>query len=125
MQIYGGTLKVAVKVFGENRSRASEGIRCHAAVAVRALDSYNLARQELDILIHISHPHILRLLGVGFKPLALLLEYAEKGNLQEILKVFKKAEVRLGVATVQQVLSQVCGVSVMLCWCCVKRFVTI
>lgn len=37
----------------------------------------------------------------------MVLEYAEKGNLQEGLKEFKEAGVCLGVAIIQQVLSQV------------------
>lgn len=53
--MHGGTITVAVKVF----------------VADQAKKIYDLARQELDILLHIRHPHILRLVGVGVKPLSL------------------------------------------------------
>ena len=96
-------MKIAVKVFNADHSHHSK----RSSAASKALESYNLARQELDVLIHIKHPYILRLVGVGLKPLALLLEYAEKGNLQDNVKIFKESHVPLTVLTVQKVLSQV------------------
>jgi hypothetical protein len=102
MQKSGGTKKIAVKVFNAEHSHYSR----RSSAASKALESYNLVRQELDVLIHIKHRHILRLIGVGLKPLALLLEYAEKGNLQDNIKMFKEAGVSLTVQTVQKVASQ-------------------
>ena len=41
-----------------------------------ACKSYCTARQELNILIHLKHPHIVPLVGICSNPLAIVLELA-------------------------------------------------
>ncbi len=45
--------------------------------------------------------------GVGLNPLSLILECADRGNLEEVINVFREAGVQLRITTVQQTLSQV------------------
>ena len=99
---------MAIKMFSGAKDHSGQ---CADQVAgFNAALCYKLARQELDILIHVKHKHILQLVGVDLSSLSLLLEYAEKRDLQYNLKMFKSAGVRVGIRTVQQVLSQVSSI---------------
>jgi len=46
-----------------------------------ACKSYCSARQELNILIHLRHPHIVPLVGICSNPLSIVLELAPLGEL--------------------------------------------
>lgn len=72
-QVYRGMYKdkaVAVKVF-------SKGY--HENVLLRR---YKDLRDELTIMTHLEHPHVMSLVGVNLKPLALVLELAPYGSLR-------------------------------------------
>eukprot|EP00794_Sanderia_malayensis_P000449 gene449-1090_t len=68
---------------------------------------YKTMRQELAILIPVSHKHVLDILGIALSPLCLVLEFAPKGGLKDILSQYKKAGRKLDSYTIQQCILQV------------------
>jgi len=46
-------------------------------------------RQELNILIHLKHPHIVPLVGICVNPLSIVLELAPVGALDQQLKHYR------------------------------------
>ena len=68
---------------------------------------YRTVRQELSILVPVSHKHILALIGVGFSPLCLLVELAPKGSLKNMLSNYRKAGQKLDPYALQQCVLQV------------------
>ena len=72
-----------------------------------ACKAYCTARQELNILLHIKHPHVVPLVGICIKPLAIVLDLAPMGALDSMLKHYRRSGAKLGVSTIQQVLVQI------------------
>ena len=72
-----------------------------------ACKAYCTARQELNILLHIKHPHVVPLVGICIKPLAIVLDLAPMGALDSMLKHYRRSGAKLSVATIQQVLVQI------------------
>ena len=69
--------------------------------------AYTNARQEVSILQTVAHPHIVPLLGLSRKPLALILSKAPLGSLANILETRWKDGLRLPVWVIKQVVIQV------------------
>ncbi|CAG0916811.1 unnamed protein product [Notodromas monacha] len=72
-----------------------------------ACKAYCTARQELRVLSALRHPHIVALVGVSPSPLALVLELATLGALDDRLKDFKRSGDVLDTNTVCQTAVQV------------------
>ena len=64
-------------------------------------------RQELSILVPVSHKHVLDLIGVGLSPLRLIVEFATDGSLDKILSDYKKVGKKLDPYTMQKCIAQV------------------
>ena len=95
------------------RARASSQAAYRAAMAKWERDpmqyackAYCTARQELNILLHIKHPHVVPLVGICIKPLAIVLDLAPLGALDSMLKHYRRSGAKLAVGTIQQVLVQ-------------------
>ena len=54
-----------------------------------ACKAYCTARQELNILIHLKHSHIVPLVGICSNPLSIVLELAPMGALDQKLKHYR------------------------------------
>ena len=72
-----------------------------------ACKAYCTARQELNILLHIKHPHVVPLVGICIKPLAIVLDLAPLGALDSMLKHYRRSGDKLSVPTIQQILVQI------------------
>ena len=72
-----------------------------------ACKAYCTARQELNILLHIKHPHVVPLVGICIKPLAIVLDLAPMGALDSMLKHYRRSGDKLSVSTIQQVAVQI------------------
>jgi serine/threonine protein kinase/GTPase SAR1 family protein len=72
-----------------------------------ACKAYCTARQELNILLHIKHPHVVPLVGICIKPLAIVLDLAPLGALDSMLKHYRRSGDKLSVTTIQQILVQI------------------
>lgn len=72
-----------------------------------ACKAYCSARQEVNILLSLRHPHIVPLVGVCPRPLALVLELAPQGALDHCLKHYQRSGARLALHTLQAVILQV------------------
>jgi serine/threonine protein kinase len=72
-----------------------------------ACKAYCTARQELTILLSLRHPHIVPLIGVCTKPLALILQLAHLGALDTIIREYRRSGARIDPLVVQRVLLQV------------------
>nr|XP_045599191.1 leucine-rich repeat serine/threonine-protein kinase 1-like isoform X5 [Procambarus clarkii] len=72
-----------------------------------ACKAYCSARQEVNILLSLRHPHIVPLVGVCPRPLALVLELAPQGALDQCLKHYQRSGARLSLHTLQAVILQV------------------
>ena len=72
-----------------------------------AAKAYTVARQEIAILGNLSHAHIVSMLGLSVRPLAIVLELAPLGNLKEILDDYKKHVCPLRPLVVQQAAVQI------------------
>lgn len=72
-----------------------------------SITSYTEMRHELAVLVRLNHNHIVSLLGVCRRPLSLVLEYAHKGNLETVVKDFKREKIVLGPQTMRRLLLQV------------------
>ncbi len=64
-------------------------------------------RQELNILIHLKHPHIVPLVGICVNPLSIVLELAPMGALDQQLKHYRRSGDKLPSKVVQLVILQV------------------
>ena len=72
-----------------------------------ACKAYCSARQEVNILLSLRHQHIVPLVGVCPRPLALVLELAPQGALDQCLKHYQRSGGRLSLPTLQAVVLQV------------------
>ncbi|KAI1294731.1 Leucine-rich repeat serine/threonine-protein kinase 1 [Halotydeus destructor] len=72
-----------------------------------ACKSYCTARQELNILLTLRHPHIVPLIGVCTRPLALILSLAPLGALDVQLRQYRRSGVQLNVFVIQKILYQI------------------
>ncbi len=72
-----------------------------------ASKSYCTARQELAILVHLKHPHIVPLVGLCTKPLAIVLELAPMGALDQQLKHYRRSGDKLTSKSIQLVILQI------------------
>ncbi|CAL4058692.1 unnamed protein product, partial [Meganyctiphanes norvegica] len=72
-----------------------------------ACKAYCSARQEVNILLSLRHPHIVPLVGVCPRPLALVLELAPQGALDQCLKHYQRSGARLALHTLQHIILQV------------------
>lgn len=46
--------------------------------------------KEMDVLMKMHHPHIIHMLGICWKPLMIVLEYMDGGNLRDALDQFQR-----------------------------------
>lgn len=65
-----------------------------------------MARQELAVILMLKHPNIVSLVGICVQPLALVLEWAPKGALNEVIREFRRNGAKIGVYTMQNVVLQ-------------------
>ncbi len=73
-----------------------------------ACKAYCSARQELNILIHLRHPHIVPLVGICCSnPLSIVLELAPMGALDRKLRHYRRSGDRLPAKSVQLVILQI------------------
>lgn len=72
-----------------------------------AARSYCTARQELNMLLGIKHPHITSLFGFSVFPTTLIVELAPYGALNSILAKYRKYNTRLHMNVLQQTCVQV------------------
>ncbi|XP_064473089.1 leucine-rich repeat serine/threonine-protein kinase 1-like isoform X2 [Ornithodoros turicata] len=72
-----------------------------------ACKAYCTARQELNILLSLRHPHIVPLVGVCTQPLALVLHLATLGALDGILRNYRRSGTHLELSSLQRVILQV------------------
>lgn len=68
-------------------------------------------RQELNILIHLKHPHIVPLVGICVNPLSIVLELAPMGALDQQLKHYRRSGDKLPSKVVQLVILQVLSIA--------------
>ena len=114
----GGFREVAIKMLQPVdpglRARSSSQAAFKAAITKWERDpmqyackAYCTARQELNILLHIKHPHVVPLVGICIKPLAIVLDLAPMGALDSMLKHYRRSGDKLSVSTIQQVAVQI------------------
>ena len=72
-----------------------------------ACKAYTTARQELNILIHLKHSHIVPLVGISVNPLAIVLDLAPQGALDQRLKHYQRSGDKLTAKAIQQVVLQI------------------
>ncbi|KAG1714290.1 Leucine-rich repeat serine/threonine-protein kinase 1 [Nymphon striatum] len=72
-----------------------------------ACKAYCTARQELNILLSLRHPHIVPFVGVCIKPLALVLRLAPQGALDSILRNYRRSGARLELTVIQKIILQI------------------
>lgn len=72
-----------------------------------ACKAYCSARQELNILINLKHPHIVPLIGICTNPLAIVLDLAPMGALDKRLKHYQRSGDKLTARSIQQVILQI------------------
>ncbi|KAK8739408.1 hypothetical protein OTU49_003618 [Cherax quadricarinatus] len=117
-RVNGGPMDVALKML--QPVDPGSNARQSAIVAYKAAQSkwerdplqyackaYCSARQEVNILLALRHPHIVPLVGVCPRPLALVLELAPQGALDQCLKHYQRSGGRLSLHTLQAVILQV------------------
>ena len=61
------------------------------------------------MLLCISHPHILSMVGVSSSPHCVVLDFAPLGNLRLVYDVYRNAGMRMGNFTTRQLAYQVRG----------------
>ncbi|XP_065214793.1 leucine-rich repeat serine/threonine-protein kinase 1 isoform X2 [Planococcus citri] len=71
-----------------------------------ACKAYCTARQELNILLNLQHINIVPLIGVCTKPLALVLDLAPCGALDQTLKNYRRSGARFDAFTLQAIILQ-------------------
>ena len=106
-------IKMLQPVDPGQRARLSTHTAYKAAIAKWERDpmqyackAYCSARQELNILLHVKHAHVVPLAGICIKPLAIVLELAPLGALDSMLKEYRRSGVKLSVASIQQICIQ-------------------
>ncbi|XP_058798844.1 leucine-rich repeat serine/threonine-protein kinase 1 [Phymastichus coffea] len=72
-----------------------------------ACKAYCTARQELNILLTLKHPNIVPLVGIVISPLALVLDLAPEGALNNALKNYRRSGAKLDPYTLQAIILQV------------------
>lgn len=72
-----------------------------------ACKAYCTARQELNILLTLRHAYIVPLIGIVISPLALVLDLAPEGALDNVLKNYKRCGAKLDPYTLQSIILQV------------------
>lgn len=72
-----------------------------------ACKAYCTARQELNILLTLHHPHIVPFVGLSIRPLAVILELAPFGSLEDIFKGYRRAGMRINAFCMQKIILQV------------------
>lgn len=71
-----------------------------------ACKAYCTARQELNILLNLQHTNIVPLIGVCTKPLALVLDLAPGGALDQTLKHYRRSGAKFDAFTLQFIILQ-------------------
>lgn len=69
--------------------------------------AYCDARREISILLSLRHPHIVPLIGVCTKPLALILQLAPLGALDVLVKEYRRSGAQMDALVIQKILLQV------------------
>ncbi|XP_072749395.1 leucine-rich repeat serine/threonine-protein kinase 1 [Anoplolepis gracilipes] len=72
-----------------------------------ACKAYCMARQELNILLTLRHANIVPLIGIVVSPLALVLDLAPQGALDNVLKNYRRCGAKLDPYTLQAIILQV------------------
>ncbi|KAI4476963.1 hypothetical protein M0804_013143 [Polistes exclamans] len=72
-----------------------------------ACKAYCTARQELNILLTLRHANIVPLIGIVISPLALVLDLAPAGALDNVLKNYRRSGAKLDPYTLQAIILQV------------------
>ncbi|KAK2577873.1 hypothetical protein KPH14_012597 [Odynerus spinipes] len=72
-----------------------------------ACKAYCTARQELNILLTLRHANIVPLIGIVISPLALVLDLAPEGALDNVLKNYRRSGAKLDPYTLQAIILQV------------------
>lgn len=72
-----------------------------------ACKAYCTARQELNILLTLRHTNIVPLIGIVVSPLALVLDLAPEGALDNVLKNYRRSGAKLDPYTLQAIILQV------------------
>jgi len=72
-----------------------------------ACKAYCTARQELNILLTLRHPHIVPLVGFCTKPLSLILQLAPLGSLDNIIKNYRRSATQFHVLVLQKIILQI------------------
>ncbi|XP_024943937.1 leucine-rich repeat serine/threonine-protein kinase 1 isoform X2 [Cephus cinctus] len=72
-----------------------------------ACKAYCTARQELNILLTLRHANIVPLIGIVISPLALILDLAPEGALDNALKNYRRCGAKLDPSTLQAIILQV------------------
>ncbi|XP_057330472.1 leucine-rich repeat serine/threonine-protein kinase 1 [Microplitis mediator] len=72
-----------------------------------ACKAYCTARQELNILLTLRHVNIVPLVGIVISPLALVLDLAPEGALDNVLKNYRRSGAKLDPYTLQSIILQV------------------
>eukprot|EP00117_Sycon_ciliatum_P031638 scpid2508/ scgid0311/ Leucine-rich repeat serine/threonine-protein kinase 1; Leucine-rich repeats, ras-like domain, kinase protein 1; PARK8-related kinase len=106
---------VALKFFHwdakEVKKKTRRGpIDLRSLVAERAEDawvSYEALRQEVNMLLCLSHEHIMSMVGVSSSPHCVVLDLAPLGNLRVVYDAYRKSGIRLGNFTTRQLAYQV------------------
>ena len=62
-----------------------------------AAKAYTVARQEIAIVSGLKHEHIVAMVGLSVRPLAIVLELAPLGNLKDLLSEFRVAMCKVWV----------------------------
>ena len=79
-----------------------------------ACKAYCSARQEVNILLSLHHPNVVPIVGVCPRPLAIVLELAPQGSLDQCLKHYQRSGSRFSLLTLQFIILQVSDFSVTL-----------
>lgn len=72
-----------------------------------SVEAYLNMRKELTILLALSHPHIVDLVGLSVHPLSLVLDLAPQGNLSTMLEHYHSMGDQLAPQVVSTVVRQV------------------
>ena len=90
---------MAVKTFTQPEgSPSKEDIAWH---------HYQNANAEGRIMASLHHPNILPLIGIGFQPIRLLLEFAPLGSLKTIVNRYSENDTKIGQYALEKVIKQV------------------
>ncbi|CAD5212334.1 unnamed protein product [Bursaphelenchus xylophilus] len=102
--------EVALKILEPTSDDPNQRLRVPSNQADR-LESvakfYYVARQELNMLCDLQHPHITLLVGFSRPPITLLMELAPHGALDQLLGKYRKSDVRLAPETLQLTCAQI------------------